>query len=155
MSARLDYAHASPRIIHAMLGLQRAVDESGLEPSLRELVKLRASLLNGCAYCIDMHFKDAKAQGETDERLYMLSAWHEAACYTDREMAALLWTDTLTRIAENHVSDEVYDSVAEHFDDRELVNLTAAVVAINCWNRFAISFAAVPGEYQPAEPQPA
>ncbi len=154
MSARLDYAHASPEIVHAMRNLQRAVDQSGLEPSLRELVKLRASQINGCAYCIDMHFKDAKAQGETDERLYMLSAWHEANCYSEREMAALLWTDTLTCIAENHVSDDVYDLVSEHFDDRELVNLTGAIVAINGWNRFAISFAAVPGEYQPAEPQP-
>ncbi len=154
MQPRLDYAHASPAAVHAMRGLQRAVDESGLEPSLRELVKLRASQINGCAYCIDMHFKDAKAMGETDERLYMLSAWHEATCYTDREMAALLWTDTLTLIADNHVTDEVYDSVSEHFDDRELVDLTAAIVAINGWNRLAISFAAVPGEYQPADPQP-
>lgn len=154
MSQRLDYTHASPAIVHAMLGLQRAVDQSGLEPSLRELVKLRASQINGCAFCIDMHFKDAKAQGETDERLYMLSAWHEATCYTLRERAALLWTDTLTRIAENHVPDDVYESVHEHFDDRELVNLTAAIVAINGWNRFAISFAVEPGKYQPAEAQP-
>lgn len=154
MEPRIDYAHASPIAVKAMLGLQKAVNQSGLEKSLQELVKLRASQINGCAYCIDMHFKDAKAQGETDERLYMLSAWHEATCYTDRERAALLWTDTLTRIADRGVPDDVYESVREHFDEEELTNLTLAVVTINGWNRFAISFAAVPGKYQPAEPQP-
>lgn len=153
MEPRLNYAKASPAATKAMLVLQRAVNESSIEKSLQELVKLRASQINGCAYCIDMHFKDAKAMGESDERLYMLSAWHEATCYTDRERAALLWTDTLTRIADQQVPDDVFFRAQEHFSEQELVDLTLAVVAINGWNRIAIGFASVPGEYQPAQKQ--
>jgi len=133
-----------------MYHLQNTVDRCGLEKSLQELVKLRASQINGCAFCIDMHFKDAKAAGETDERLYLLNAWREASCYSDRERAALLWTDTLTLIADEGVTDEVYNEVREQFDEAELANLTLAVVTINAWNRFSISFRAEPGHYQPA-----
>jgi AhpD family alkylhydroperoxidase len=153
MAQRINFTKVSPAAVRAMLGLEKAVNQSGLEHSLQNLIKLRASQINGCAYCIDMHFKDAKAEGETDERLYMLNAWHEATCYTDRERAALLWTDAVTRIADNHVPDDVFESVRHEFDEQELVALTLAIVTINGWNRFAISFAAEPGKYQPAEPQ--
>jgi AhpD family alkylhydroperoxidase len=126
--------------------------ESGLDPKLMELVKLRASQINGCAYCIDMHTKDARALGETEQRLYTVSAWREAPFFTERECAALLWTEQLTRISEGHVPDPVYEEVSRQFTSVELVNLTLAVIAINAWNRFAISFRSVPGEYQSQQP---
>jgi AhpD family alkylhydroperoxidase len=135
----------------AMQGLERTVRESGLEPGLRELVKVRASQINGCAYCIDMHTMDARAEGETEQRLYALSAWQETPFFTDRERAALLWTEKVTLISADHVPDEVYEQVRPHFTDEELVNLTLAIVAINGWNRLAISFRSVPGRYRPAE----
>jgi AhpD family alkylhydroperoxidase len=119
-----------------------------LEPSLRELVRLRASQINGCAYCIDMHTKDARAAGETEQRLYALTAWRETPFYTERERAALAWTEAVTLISAHHVSDELYDETRRHFGERELVDLTLAVIAINSWNRLAISFRAVPGTYQ-------
>ena len=131
-----------------MLTLEKYVRGSGLEHSLLELVKTRASQINGCAYCIDMHTKDARAQGETEQRLYALSAWRETPFYSERERAALEWTEALTMIAQNHVPDELYDRVRKHFKDTELVNLTLAIVAINGWNRIAIPFRAVPGSYQ-------
>jgi AhpD family alkylhydroperoxidase len=134
-----------------MYGLERYVRESGLEPALLELVKMRASQINGCAYCLDMHSKDARAAGETEQRLYVLNAWREAPFYTERERAALAWTEALTLISENHVPDEIYNDVRQHFSEAELVDLSLAVVAINGWNRLAISFRSEPGEYQPAK----
>jgi AhpD family alkylhydroperoxidase len=131
-----------------MYALERYVRESGLEQSLLELVRLRASQMNCCAYCIDMHTKDARAEGESEQRLYALSAWRETSFYNPRERTALAWTEAVTAIGEAGVSDELYASAREHFNETELVNLTMAVVAINGWNRLAISFRAVPGSYQ-------
>ncbi len=131
-----------------MYGLERHVRQSGLERPLLELVKLRASQINGCAYCIDMHTKDARAEGETEQRLYALAAWRETPFYTERERAALEWTEALTLISQNHVPDELFERVRQRFSEEELVNLTLAVVAINGWNRMAISFRTVPGSYQ-------
>ena len=133
----------------AMLQLSKASESSGLERSLLELVKTRASQINGCAYCIDMHTKDARAKGETEQRLYGLSAWRETPYYSDRERAALEWTETITRIADTHVPDEVYEQVRRHFDEDQLVALTFAAVVINAWNRLAISFRVPAGTYQP------
>jgi len=149
LSPRIDYQNASPAATKAMLQLQAAVNHSGLEGSILELVKLRASQINGCAYCIDMHSKDAKALGESDERLHLLAAWREAPYYTPRERAALLWTESLTLVAERGVPDEVFEEVRPHFNDAELTNLTLAVVAINGWNRIAIGFRPVVGQYEP------
>jgi AhpD family alkylhydroperoxidase len=132
-----------------MLGLERFVRGCGLEHPLLELVKTRASQINGCAYCIDMHTKDARAAGETEQRLYGLSAWREAPFYTDRERAALEWTEALTLISEDEISDELYARVRERFSEEEIVNLTMAIVAINGWNRLAVPFRAVPGSYEP------
>lgn len=142
-------------IVKAMYGLETPLLHSGLEPALRELVKTRASQLNGCAYCIDMHTKDARAQGETEQRLYGLNAWRETPFYTDRERAALEWTEHLTLIAGRDVPDEMYARMREHFSEEELAHLTLAVVQINGWNRLAISFRAPAGTYQPAQHHPA
>ena len=133
----------------AMYALEGPMRNSGLEPALRELVKTRASQINGCAYCIDMHTKDARAQGETEQRLYALNAWRETPFYTDRERAALEWTERLTLIAGKDVPDELYARVKEHFSEEEIVYLTLAIVQINGWNRLAISFRAPAGTYQP------
>ena len=132
-----------------MSGLERYLETSTIERSLRELVKLRASLINGCAYCIDIHSKDAGALGESEQQLYALAAWHEAPFYTERERAALAWTDTVTRVSETHVPDEVFAEARRHFSEEELVDLTLAVVSINGWNRIAISFRPDVGTYQP------
>jgi AhpD family alkylhydroperoxidase len=150
MKSRLEYAKASPAASRAMYGLTQYVHQSGLEVSLLNLVNMRASQINGCAYCLDMHWKDAKAAGETDQRLYSLDAWRETPYYSDRERAALAWTDAVTKITEGHVPDELFEEVRRHFNEKELVDLTLAVVAINGWNRLAISFRAEPGTYQPA-----
>ncbi|HEX7010356.1 MAG TPA: carboxymuconolactone decarboxylase family protein [Phycisphaeraceae bacterium] len=149
MQQRINYVKAAPDAIKAMRGLEAYVRQSGLEAGLLELIKLRASQINGCAYCIDMHTKDARARGESEQRLYALTAWRETPFYTDRERAALAWTEALTLIHEGHVPDEVYEQVREQFSEKELVDLTMAVVAINGWNRLAISFRTVPGTYQP------
>jgi AhpD family alkylhydroperoxidase len=149
MYTRIDDKHVSPAAIKAMFHLQNTVDRCGLEHSLLELVKMRASQINGCAACLEMHFQDAKAAGETDERLHLLNAWREAPFYSDRERAALLWTETLTLVAEKGVPDEVFAEVREQFDEEELVNLTLAIVAINGWNRFNIGFRAEVGNYEP------
>ncbi len=149
MQPRIQYAKASPGAIEAMWGLEKYVRNSGLDPALLELVKLRASQINGCAYCIDMHTKDARARGESEQRLYALSAWHEAPFYSDKERAALAWTEAVTQVSTSHVPDEVYELVRQQFNEKELVDLTAAIVVINGWNRFAISFRTVPGSYQP------
>src|SRR5262245_23164202 len=129
----------------AMFGLQRAVETSGLEHSLLELVKIRASQINGCAYCIDMHTKDARAAGETEQRIYALNAWAETPFFTPRERAALEWAEAVTRVGDTHVPDEVYARTREYFEEQELVALTFALVAINGWNRLAISFRAEAG----------
>ncbi len=147
--ARINYAHAAPAGLQAMLGLERYVDSSGLEPSLLNLVKMRASQLNGCAYCLDMHSKDARAAGESEQRLYVLSAWRESPFYTDRERAALAWTEAVTLISEHEIDDELYQDMREHFAEKELVDLTLAIVAINGWNRLSISFRHDVGSYQP------
>jgi AhpD family alkylhydroperoxidase len=149
MKARVNYQKAAPGAIRVMYGLQKYVDDCGLEKSLQELIKIRASQINGCAYCIDMHTKDARSYGETEQRIYGLNAWRECPFYTDRERAALAWTEAVTLVSQNHVPDEVYELARTQFSEEELMNLTMAVVTINSWNRLAISFRAVPGEYQP------
>ncbi|HEX2924014.1 MAG TPA: carboxymuconolactone decarboxylase family protein [Chloroflexota bacterium] len=148
MEPRLDFKKVAPGAMKVMLGLEDYVHGSGLESSLLHLVKIRASLLNGCAYCIDMHTKEARAEGETEQRLYALSAWHETPFYTDRERAALAWAETVTLVSNEDVSDYVYEMARQQFSEEELVALTMAVVAINGWNRLAISFRRVPGSYQ-------
>jgi AhpD family alkylhydroperoxidase len=150
MAERLNYAKAFPEGIHAMLNLGKVIGASGLEPSLLELVKTRASQMNGCAYCIDMHTKDARAAGETEQRLYALSAWRETPFFTLRERAALAWTEALTNIQHGHAPDEVYEEVRQEFDEPQLVRLTLAITQINAWNRIAIAFRAETGTYQPA-----
>ena len=140
-----------PGAYKAMAGLETYIRGCGLEPSLLELVKTRASQINGCAFCLDMHTKDARHRGETEQRLYCLSAWHETPFYTNRERAALEWTEALTLISEFDVSDDLYQRTLQHFTETELANLTLAVVAINGWNRIAISFRAEPGSYQPVK----
>jgi AhpD family alkylhydroperoxidase len=149
MKARFDFHSVAPRGLQAMLGLQTYVNNTGLEHSLLELVKMRASQINGCAYCLDMHSKDARAAGETEQRLYLLDAWEETSLYSPRERAALEWTEAVTRVADGHVPDEVYRSAREHFSEEELVNLTYALVAINGWNRLCIAFRAQAGTYRP------
>jgi len=155
MAARLNYAKAFPEGIHALLNLGKVIGASGLEPSLVELVKTRASQMNGCAYCIDMHTKDARAAGETEQRLYALSAWRETPFFTPRERAALAWTEAVTNIQQGHASDEVYEEVRPAFDEPELVKLTLVITQINQWNRIAIAFRAEPGHHQPAAQKPA
>ncbi len=149
MKPRVEYGNVAPEGLAAMLGLEKYVRGSGLEHGLLELVKVRASQINGCAYCLDMHTKDARAAGETEQRLYAVAAWHEAPFFSERERAALAWTEAVTRVGETHVSDELYDETRRHFNEKELVDLTLAVVVINGWNRLAIAFRAVPGSYRP------
>ena len=149
MEERLNYAKVSPDAMKAMRELEKYVAASGLERPLYELIKMRASQINGCAYCIDMHTKDARKAGETEQRLYALSAWRETPFYTDRERAALECTEALTLISENDVSDSLYYSVHTHFNEKEMVALSMAIVAINGWNRLAIGFRTVPGSYNP------
>jgi AhpD family alkylhydroperoxidase len=150
MQPRIEYAKAAPGAITAILGLETYVRHCGLEPSLLELVKLRASQINGCAYCVDMHTKDARARGETEQRLYEVIVWEEAPFFTARERAALAWTEAVTLVGQGHVPDDVYQQARGSFSETELVNLTMAIIVINVWNRLAISFRTVPGTYQPA-----
>ncbi len=149
MKARLEYAKANPGASRAVYGLEQYIQNCGLERPLIELVKMRASQLNGCAYCIDMHSKDARARGETEQRLYELDAWRETPFYTEREQAALAWTEAVTLIATDHAPDHVFEEVRKQFSEAELVKLTLAIVAINGWNRFGIALRSVPGEYRP------
>jgi AhpD family alkylhydroperoxidase len=150
MEARLNAQQASPAAYTAMIGLEMFVRKaSKLERSLVDLVKMRASQTNGCAYCIDIHSKDARSEGETEQRLYALTSWRETPFFTARERAALAWTEALTLITEGHAPDEIYELAKRSFSDEELVNLTLAVITINGWNRLAISFRSVPGAYQP------
>jgi AhpD family alkylhydroperoxidase len=151
LEPRLNYNTLSPDPLKGMLSLEAAVRRSGLEPTPLELVKVRASQINGCAFCIDMHTKDARAHGETEQRLYALNAWRETPFYTDRERAALAWTEAVTLVSEGHVPDTVYDEVRAQFDEKALVDLTWAIAAINAWNRMAISFRVVPGSYEPSQ----
>jgi AhpD family alkylhydroperoxidase len=150
MAERLQYGRAFPEGIQALLALGKVMSASGLEPSLRELVTIRASQLNGCAYCIDMHTKDARAAGETEQRLYALFAWCETPFFTPRERAALAWTEALTNIQQGHASDEAYADARSAFDESELTKLTLSIAYINSWNRIALAFRAEPGTYQPA-----
>jgi AhpD family alkylhydroperoxidase len=149
MKPRLDTAAVSPNAYRAMLGLERFIHESSIEPKLAHLLKMRASQINGCAYCLDMHSKDARAQGETEQRLYGLDAWREAPYYTDRERAALEWTEALTLVTQGHVPDDVYERARKQFSEKELVDLSMIAVAINGWNRLAIAFRSEAGAYQP------
>jgi len=149
---RLDYHRIAPAAVTAMLGVQRYVDGCSLEKKLLELVKLRASQINGCAYCVDMHSKDARAFGETEQRLYTVAVWREAPFFSDRERAALAWTESVTLISQTGVPDEAYELARTQFSETELVDLTMAIVAINGWNRLAVSFRALAGSYQPAVP---
>ncbi len=149
MKARLNYNEVSPKGLIAMMQMEAFVRNSGLEASLLELVKIRASQINKCGYCIDMHTKDARKAGETEQRLYGLIAWRETPFYTGRERAALAWTEALTRISEADASDELYQELGNHFSDEEKVSLTLAIITINGWNRLAIGFRTVPGTYEP------
>jgi AhpD family alkylhydroperoxidase len=147
MTQRIDPSKVSPDAYRAIMGVELFVRGSGLETSLIELIKLRASYMNGCAYCVDMHAKDARAEGETEQRVYAVPLWRETGFYTDRERAALAFTEAVTELGEGGVSDAVFAEARRHFDDAEMVKLTMAVVAINCWNRVAVTFRTEPGSY--------
>ena len=149
MKARIDLMKINPGILQAMFGLERQVRKAGLGHTLLDLVRMRASQLNACAYCLDMHSKDARANGETEQRLHGLAAWREAPYYSDRERAALEWTEAVTLVADTHVPDDVYERVREQFTEDELVHLTLAVVAINGWNRLNVAARSVAGSYVP------
>jgi len=144
MTPRMNFMQAAPDTIKALTALETQIQGSGLEQSLIELVKTRASQINGCAYCINMHTQDARKHGETEQRLYLLNAWREAPVYSERERAALAWTEAVTLIADTHAPDDLYQGVRKHFSDAETVNLTMLIGAINAWNRLAISFRAMP-----------
>lgn len=149
---RLDYKEVAPEAQEAMYAVERYARHSGLEPTLLELVRLRASQI-GCAYCVDMHTKDAHAQGETEQRLYAVAVWKEARFSTAHERVALVWTEAVTLVSRNHVPDHVCEIARREFSEKELIDLTMAVIAINGWNRLAVSFRAVAGTYQPATAQ--
>jgi AhpD family alkylhydroperoxidase len=144
MKPRINFMQAAPDSIKALMALEAQVQGSGLEQSLIELVKTRASQINGCAFCINMHTQDARKRGETEQRLYLLNAWREAPAYTDRERVALAWTEAVTLISETHAPDDVYNEVRAHFSEAETVNLTMLIATINSWNRLAIALRAVP-----------
>jgi AhpD family alkylhydroperoxidase len=150
MSKRIDYRSVAPDATNALRGLERYVRGSGLEHSLLELVKIRASQLNGCGYCLDMHTKDARAAGETEQRLYVLSSWREAPFYSPRERAALAWTEAVTNISAG-ISDELVETTRKLFTEKELVDLTMAIITINGWNRLAISMGSEVGSYRPGQ----
>jgi AhpD family alkylhydroperoxidase len=145
---RIDYRKVAPEALQALGAVERYARESKIEKPLLELVKLRVSMMNGCAYCVDMHSQDARAGGESEQRLYALSVWREAPFFTPRERAALTWTEAVTGVSAGHVPDDVFRLAREYFDERELVDLTMSVIAINAWNRLAIAFRAVVGSYQ-------
>ncbi len=150
MGTRPNYVQAAPGVYQAMRKLGEYVHQSsGLEKSLLSLIETRASQINGCAFCLDMHTKDARAEGESEQRLYLLPAWREASCYSERERAALEWTEAVTLVATDHVPDEVYERVCPHFTDEELANLTLAIGTINTWNRLSVAFRVPAGNYRP------
>ena len=153
MQARLNYAKTAPGVYDAMEGLEKYLAQCGLEKPLLYLVQLRASQVNGCAYCLDMHWKDLRATGENEQRLYSLNAWRECPYYTARERAALAWAEAVTLIAQEHAPDAVYEAARSHFSEKELSDLTLAVAAINAWNRLSIAGRIVPGDYQPPQAQ--
>jgi AhpD family alkylhydroperoxidase len=148
MKTRIDFTGISPHSLQPLFALAAQIEASGLEHSLLELVKMRASQLNGCAYCLDMHSKDARAAGETEQRLYLLDAWRETSLYSQRERAALAWTEAVTLVADGHVPDEAYEEVSNQFTEDELVPLTLAIVAVNGWNRLNIAFRMEGGSYR-------
>ena len=149
MEPRIDHRKASPGAMKAMFGLEDYVHRCGLPEKLLHLVKMRVSQINGCAYCLDMHSKDLRAVGETEQRLYVLDAWREAPFYTERERAALAWAEAVTLVTDGHVPDDVYQRARIQFSEQELIDLTVAIVTINGWNRLSIAFRSVPGAYQP------
>ena len=151
MAARIDYEKVAPGAVQALLRLEEYACGTGLESSLLELVRLRASQMNGCAYCVDMHTKDARNRSETEQRLYAVAVWEDAPFFTERERAALAWTEAVTWVSWKHVPDDVYQAARRHFSEKELVDLTLAVIAINGWNRLSISYRRVAGTYQPAD----
>src|SRR5262245_50148077 len=151
MEPRIDHMKSGRGVYEAMLGLEKYLNQCGLEKSLLDLMRLRASQINGCAYCIDMHWKDLRALGEGEQRLYGLDAWRESPYYTERERAALAWTESVTNVREGHVPDEVYEQVAKHFSEKEIADLTLVVVSINGWNRLNIAARTVPGTYKPVK----
>jgi AhpD family alkylhydroperoxidase len=153
MEARFNYAKTAPGVYEAMEGLEKYLEQCGLEKKLMYLIQLRASQINGCAYCLDMHSKDLRASGENEQRLYSLDAWRECPYYTDRERAALAWTEAVTLIAQGHAPDAVYQEARSQFSAKELSDLTLAVAAINAWNRLSIAARTVPGGYQAARAQ--
>jgi AhpD family alkylhydroperoxidase len=151
MEARLNYAKVAPGVYDAMEGLEKYLEQSGLEESLLHLIMLRASQINGCAYCLDMHSKDLRAIGENEQRMYSLDAWRECPYYSDSERAALAWAEAVTLVAQGHVPDAVYEEARSHFSEKELSDLTLAAASINAWNRLCIAARIVPGGYQPAK----
>jgi len=151
MKPRLSYAKAAPGAYEAMDALEHYLDKCGLDRRLLLLVQLRASQVNGCAYCLDMHWKDLVASGEKEQRLYSLDAWRECPYYTDRERAALAWTEAVTLVSQGHVPDAVYEEARRQFSEKELCDLTLAAATINAWNRLSIAARVVPGTYQPAK----
>ncbi|HVA95560.1 MAG TPA: carboxymuconolactone decarboxylase family protein [Candidatus Dormibacteraeota bacterium] len=151
MQPRIEYRSHAPEALKALRGLEKYISECGLDHGLIHLIKLRASQINGCAYCIDMHSIDARALGETEQRLYALDAWREAPFFSDRERAALDWTEAVTLVSESHVPDAVYEEAKKHFSEKEIVDLTIVVSTINMWNRIAIASRALPGRYHPAK----
>lgn len=153
MESRVNPYKAAPKVYQAMAALQAVANSGGLEAPLMELVKMRASQINGCAYCLDMHSKDARAAGETEQRLYLLDAWRESPFYSERERAALEWTEALTTVSVERVPDKAYAYAKAQFSDQELSYLSLAIVAINGWNRLQIAFRAEPGHYQPKSAQ--
>lgn len=149
MSQRIEYGKVAPAAVRAVLGVEQYVRGCGLEHELVALVKLRASYMNGCAYCVDMHTKDARAAGESEQRLYAVPLWHETPFFTERERAALAWTEAVTEMGRDGVSDALFEATRAHFSEAEIVDLTMAVIAINMWNRLSVSFRAEVGSYQP------
>lgn len=149
MKERIAYGKVAPGAMAAMRGLEDYIKGAGLEPALLDLIKSRASQLNGCAYCVDMHTKEARAGGESEQRVYALPVWHETPFFTNRERAALAWTDAVTLLSRAPVSEELYQEARQHFTEKQLVDLTMALIGINGWNRLSVAFRTVPGGYQP------
>lgn len=151
MEPRIDFGKVAPAAYRSLAGLEVYLHGCGLEIPLLHMVKLRASQINGCAFCIDMHWKDARAVGESEQRLYGLDAWRESPYYTSRERAAFAWTEAVTLISQTHAPDDVFEELAAHFSEKEIVDLTWAIAAINAWNRMSIGLQSVPGQYQPGQ----
>src|SRR5262245_224100 len=151
MKTRINYGKSAPGVYDAMDAVDQYIQQCGLERGLVLLVQLRASQINGCALCLDMHWKDLRVLGETEQRMYSLDAWRECPYYSDRERAALEWTEAVTEIANGHAPDRVYDDVRQHFNEKELADLTLAIAAINSWSRLSIAARLAPGNYNPAE----